>query len=71
LNWTHIGTEPCRRPTVRLIKAANWVFLIFGIGAVAAAPTPQAYLILACLAVQAIAAPHTLPGPNPSSRPSP
>jgi len=64
LNWTHIGSEPCRRPTVRLIKAANCVFLVFGVGAVIAVPTPQAYLILGCLAVQAVAAIRTLPGPN-------
>lgn len=64
LNWTHIGSEPCRRPTVRLIKAANWVFLVFGVGAVIAGPTPPACLILGCLAVQAVAALRTFPGPN-------
>lgn len=63
LNWTHIGVEPCRQPTTRLVRIANWVFLVFGVGAVIAVREPQAYLILACLAALIAAAPRTLPGP--------
>jgi hypothetical protein len=62
-NVTHVGIEPCRQPTARLVRSANWVFLLFGIGAVLAVPEPQAYLVLAGLAGQAMAGLQTLPGP--------
>lgn len=63
LNLSHIGIEPCRQPTVRLVKAANWVFLVYGVAAVVAVPEPQAVAVLVGLAGQAIAAHATLPGP--------
>lgn len=63
-NVAHVGIEPCRQPTARLVRWANWVFLLFGVGAVLAVPEPQAYLVLAGLAGQAVAGLHTLPGPD-------
>ena len=63
LNITHLGIEPCRRPTARLVRTANWVFAGFGLGAVMAVPEPQAYAVLLGLAGQAFAGLRTLPGP--------
>lgn len=63
LNLSHIGIEPCRQPTTRLVRAANWGFTLFGIGAVLAVPEPQAYAVLVALGAQAIVAHWTLPGP--------
>lgn len=64
LNWAHVGVEPCRQPTARFVRWANWVFVAFGIGAVIAVPAPQAFVILAALVTQAISAHWTLPGPT-------
>jgi CDP-diglyceride synthetase len=64
LNWTHVGIEPCRLPTARLVRPANWVFVLFGIGAVVAVPEPQAFAVLAGLVGQAVVARWTLPGPG-------
>ncbi len=63
LNLAYIGVEPCRLPTTRALRAANYVMAIFGIGAVLAVPEVQAGIVLAALAGQAVAASHTLPGP--------
>ena len=63
LNLSHVGVEPCRMPTTRLIRAANWLFVAFGLAAVWAIPQPQAWGVLGCLLGQALAARHTLPGP--------
>ena len=63
LNLSHIGVEPCRQPTARLVRAANWGFAIFGLGAVLAVPEPQAYAVAGALGIQAIACRWTLPGP--------
>lgn len=63
LNVSHVGTEPCRQPTARLVRWANWLFLLYGIGAVVAVPEPQAVAVLLGLAGQAVAAHWTLPGP--------
>jgi hypothetical protein len=62
LNLSHIGVEPCRMPTTRLVRAANWVFLAFGIAATWPIPEPQAFVLVGCLAVQAVASRWTLPG---------
>lgn len=64
LNWAHIGIEPCRLPTTRLVRVANWAFVLFGIGAVVAVPEPQAFAVLAGLLGQSVAARWTLPGPG-------
>lgn len=64
LNVSHIGEEPCRLPTTRPVRGANWVFLVFGGAAALAVPEPQAYVIVACLAAQALASRRTLPGPG-------
>jgi hypothetical protein len=64
LNWTHVGIEPCRLPTARLVRLANWAFVLFGIGAVVAVPEPQAFAVLAALVGQAVVARWTLPGPG-------
>ncbi len=66
-NLTHIGIEPCRHRSVRLIRYANWPFLMFGIAAATAIPEPQAFVIVACLAAQAVAGLVTLPGPSEES----
>ena len=63
LNLSHIGVEPCRMPTTRLVRIANWCFAAFGIAAVVAVPEPQAFLVAAALIAQAIACRWTLPGP--------
>lgn len=63
-NFTHIGVEPCRQPSARLIRWANWLFVLFGVGAVVAVPEIQAGVILLGLIGQAVAAHWTLPGPT-------
>jgi hypothetical protein len=63
LNLTHVGVEPCQEPTARLTRWANWLFLVFGLGTLAAVPELQAMAIVLALAVQAVAAHRTLPGP--------
>lgn len=68
LNLTHIGIEPCRRSTARLIRWCNWGFALFGGAAVFAVPEPQAYAVLAGLAGQAVAGQWTLPGPHRAPR---
>ena len=55
--------EPCRQPTTRLVRAANWVFLLFGIGATYAVPEPPAFVLLVGTSAQAVASRWTLPGP--------
>ncbi len=64
LNLTHIGIEPCHRPSARLVRYANWPFLIFGLAAAAAIQVMQAFIIVGCLAGQAVAGHITLPGPT-------
>lgn len=63
INLTHIGIQPCRQPTARIVRASNWIFVLSGIAAVVAVPEPQAFAVLAGLAGQALAAAWTLPGP--------
>ncbi len=63
LNLTHIGIEPCHRPSARLIRWANWPFLAFGIAGAVAISEPQGFVMAGCLAGQAAAALVTLPGP--------
>ena len=48
INWTHVGMEPCERPTAPIIRWANVVFLLFGFGAVAAVDEPQAWVVVGC-----------------------
>jgi hypothetical protein len=50
------------RATARLVRPANWAFLLFGLGAVVAVPEPQAILVLLALLGQAVASRWTLPG---------
>ena len=64
LNLSHIGIEPCRRSTARLVRAANWIFAAFGCAAVIAVPEPQAFVAGTMLVVQAIVSGWTLPGPG-------
>jgi hypothetical protein len=63
VNWAHVGTEPCRQPTAPLIRWANVGYLAFGIGALLAVPEPQAFVIVASLAAQALAGWATLRTP--------
>lgn len=62
INLSHLSAASGRQPTVRVVKTANWVFLAFGVGAVIAVPEPQAFVVLAALAGQAVAAHQTLQG---------
>lgn len=64
LNLTHIGIEPCRSPTAKLVRWANWLFVAFGIAATTAVPEPQALVMLGALSIQAVVAHWTLPGPE-------
>ena len=63
LNYSHLGVQPCLQPTTRLVRLANWGFLLFGISAAWAVPEPQAYFIVLCLGGQVVASRSTLPGP--------
>jgi hypothetical protein len=64
LNLAHIGLGPCRMPTTQFVRIANWTFVAFGAAAVVAVPQPQAVVLVATLAVQAVASRVTLPGPG-------
>jgi hypothetical protein len=64
LNLAHIGLGPCRMPTARFVRAANWGFFVFGAAALFAVPQPQAIALVVALGVQAIAGRVTLPGPG-------
>ena len=63
LNLAHIGIEPCRSPTARLVRWANYVFVVFGGAAVVAVPELHAFVLVAAIAIQAAARHWTLPGP--------
>jgi hypothetical protein len=64
LNLTHIGVEPCRQVSARVVRLSNPIFAILGVGAVIAVQEPQAYVVLVGLVGQALAAQWTLPGPE-------
>lgn len=63
VNLAHIGLGPCRMPTTRFVRAANWAYLVFGAAALLAVPQPQAFALVLALGLQAIASRVTLPGP--------
>jgi hypothetical protein len=63
LNLAHIGLGPCRMPTTKLVRMANWAYVAFAIAALVGVPEPQAWLIAAVLTLQAISSRQTLPGP--------
>lgn len=62
MNLAHVGLGPCMMPTAPAVRTANWVFVLFGLGALAAVPEPQAALIVAALFVQAVSSHRTLRG---------
>ena len=62
-NLTHIGIEPCRQPTAKMVRWTNYLFAAFGIAAVAAVPEPQAMVLVGGLVLQGIASHWTLRGP--------
>ncbi len=64
LNLTHLGHEPCQRPTAWFVRVTNWAFAVFGALALVAIPEPQAYVLVAGLVAQAVAGHRTLPGPD-------
>jgi hypothetical protein len=68
LNWTHIGSEPCERPSAWVVRWANAGFAVFGLAAVAAVPVPQAYAIALGLVGQVVAGRWTLPRAPPPPR---
>jgi hypothetical protein len=51
-------------PTTQFVRIANWTFVAFGAAAVVAVPQPQAVVLVATLAVQAVASRVTLLGPG-------
>ena len=63
INLAYIGVEPCRQPTTKAIRIANYLMAAFGVAACIAVPEPQAGVVLAALVGQAVAALRTLPGP--------
>jgi hypothetical protein len=60
MNWAHVGFEPCPLPTARAVRYANVVYALFGAAAVVAVPEPQAFVLAAAIAVQAVAGHFTL-----------
>jgi hypothetical protein len=64
LNLTHLGVEPCRQPTAKMVRWTNYLFAIFGVAGAAAVPEPQAMVLIAGLIGQALASHWTLPGPT-------
>ncbi len=60
MNLAHVGLEPCTLPTAPAVRTANWVFVLFGLGALAAVPEPQAGVIVAAALVQAVSSHRTL-----------
>ena len=64
LNLAHIGVEPCHMPTVRFVRAVNWLYAFFALVTLLAVPEPQAVALAFLLVVQAIVASRTLPGPQ-------
>lgn len=65
LNLSHIGIEPCRMPTTKLVRITNWVYVVFAVAACVAVPQIQAFVLTASLLVQASMGHWTLPGPSP------
>ena len=63
MNLAHVGLGPCTMPTAPAVRASNWVFVLFGFGALVAVPEPQAAVIVAALVAQAVASHRTLRGP--------
>ena len=63
INLAYIGVAPCRQPTTKAIRIANYLMAAFGVAAVIAIPEAQAGVVLAALLGQAVAGPRTLPGP--------
>lgn len=59
-NLTHIGIEPCRQPTAKMVRWTNYLFGAFGVAAVVAVPEPQAMVLLAGLLAQAAASHSTM-----------
>ena len=62
INLAYVGVEPCRQPTTKAVRLANYLMAVFGVAAVVAVPEVQAWIVLAALVGQAAAAPQTLPG---------
>ena len=62
INWAHIGEEPCALPTARAVRWLNWLYVGLAVVAVIAVTEPQAYVLGAALATQAIASHATLVG---------
>jgi hypothetical protein len=62
INWAHVGLEPCRQPTARVVLWANVVYLLLGVSALVVVPEPQTMPLVAGLAAQAFAGRVTLRG---------
>ena len=67
LNLSHIGIEPCRMPTTKLVRIANWVFALFAVAVCTAVREPHAYALAGLLTIQAAMSHWTLPGPASAS----
>lgn len=64
LNVVHIGSSPCRMPSVRLVRVVNVVFFAFGVATLAAVPEPPAVVLVVALGAQLLAGRVTIPGPG-------
>ena len=64
MNWAHIGLAPCNLPTAPVVRYANTVYALFGLGSAVAVPEPQTFVLVGALMVQAVASRVTLIGPD-------
>jgi hypothetical protein len=64
LNVVHIGSSPCRMPTVRFVRIVNLVFFAFGLVTLFAVPEPPAVVLVVAFGVQLFAGRVTIPGPG-------
>ena len=64
LNVVHIGSRPCRMPTVRFVRAVNVAFAAFGVATMFAVPEPPAVVLVVALGAQVLAGRVTIPGPG-------
>lgn len=62
MNLAHVGLVPCAMPTAPVVRASNWVFVLFSVGALVVAPEPLGAMIAVALVVQAGAGHRTLKG---------
>jgi hypothetical protein len=60
MNLAQLAVHARTLLTARVLFAANWAFVVFGLGALIAVPEPQAAVIVAALVIQAVSSHRTL-----------